>query len=894
MAAMMTPERWQQVTDTLNKVLDLPAFERATCLSEIAACDPELYREVASLLDAHDNAGAEFLSMPAMQSLPDLIAQPIAEALPETQRDTMIGRRLGSYQIVEQIGEGGMGAVYRAFRADDQYRKQVALKVIRGGEGSGFVVSRFRNERQILASLDHPNIARLLDGGTTEEGAPYFVMELIEGENLVHYCDHHQLPSSERMRLFLQVCAAVQFAHQRLIIHRDIKPGNILVTTDGTPKLLDFGIAKILDADAAPGQFEPTMTLFRLLTPGYASPEQIRGDTITTAADVYSLGVVLYELLTGSHPHRMPGDTPQQIAKAVCEIEPRRPSTVVRRAEPVAVERSSTNSGAARPAAPTNHRRAGKMLSGDLDNIILMALRKEPQRRYVSVEQFAEDIRRHLANLPVVARKDTVGYRASKFITRHKAAVAAALIVTLTLFAGLAVTLYEAHVARVQAAIAREQRARAERRFNDVRKLANSMMFEIHDSIANLPGATQARKLLVGRAVEYLDSLSQEAGGDASLQRELAAAYDRVGDVLGYTGAANLGDYAGASESYAKALAIRESLAAANPADLALQTELADEYFRVAGVQQSTGDFDDALKTLQRALPFMQRDESEAHDPKLGDRIAGLYYYTGTVLEKKGDFAGALQNYRRSTAIREPIAGPGANLIPRAHLVADYNGLAKMLAKTGQLDDAILTAEKALASIRQLSDANPANATLREWVGESYLIDAGLQLDKGDTERALTFDREAQEIFIELRSADTHNRLAADNLGFCDLAIGEILVRRGKIDQGLQSEREGLAVFQTGNSKTLWNTTGVTDSYYDFAAAYLAQGDSIKSPGGKIQKWREARSWFQRAHEVWIERPNRAGSDALGRDQGARISEGLAKCDAKLRELTASMRTQSP
>jgi eukaryotic-like serine/threonine-protein kinase len=275
---MMTPERWQQVAEALDQALRLPEAQRPVYLAEIAVGDPELRLEVESLLASHEEAGDEFLDVPVAQALssPDSV-QP---------RDAMLGRRLGAYQVVEQIGAGGMGEVYRAFRADDQYRKQVALKLVRVGQDSGFVIRRFKNERQILASLDHPNIARLLDGGTTEEGVPYFVMELIDGESIDQYCDHHKLATSDRLKLFLQVCSAVQFAHQRLIIHRDIKPGNILVTADGTPKLLDFGIAKILDADAAVGEIEPTLTVFRVLTPGYASPEQIKGEPITTASVV--------------------------------------------------------------------------------------------------------------------------------------------------------------------------------------------------------------------------------------------------------------------------------------------------------------------------------------------------------------------------------------------------------------------------------------------------------------------------------------------------------------------------------------------------------------------------------------------------------------------------------
>lgn len=306
----MTPDRWQQVRGVFDQVAALPSAERPAYLDQACSADPDLRREVESLLLSHHEAGTEFLNTPAIN-----LSRPAP---------TRVGRRIGAYNIVEEIGRGGMGEVYRAGRADGQYEKEVAIKLVRGGYNTASVLERFRHERQILASLDHPNIARLLDGGTTDEGLPYLVMELIEGTPIDQYCDTLKLGVNERLRLFVQVCSAVQYAHQRLVIHRDIKPGNILVTKEGVPKLLDFGIAKILDPAAS-----AATTVAGPLTPEYASPEQIRGEPITTATDVYSLGVVLYQLLTGHSPYPRSTSAPHEFARAICEIEPERPSAIV-------------------------------------------------------------------------------------------------------------------------------------------------------------------------------------------------------------------------------------------------------------------------------------------------------------------------------------------------------------------------------------------------------------------------------------------------------------------------------------------------------------------------------------------------------------------------------------
>ncbi len=323
----MTPEDWQKVRGILEQALDLPPSRRAAYLQEACAGDAALRREVESLIASNDQASTDFLEQNAF-GVPADVGAPVSLA----------GRRIGPYEILEAAGEGGMGTVYRAARADDQYQKQVAIKLVRGGVGDAFRMHRFKSERQILADLDHPNIARLLDAGAMEDGQPYVVMEYVQGQPINEYCDTRKLSVTERLRLFRTVCSAVAYAHQRLVIHRDIKPANILVTETGEPKLLDFGIAKIIDADSEQGDAgnsDATLTVLRAMTPEYASPEQVRGQPMTTASDVYSLGVVLYGLLTGRRPYPAASRLPHEIAQAVCEAEPEKPSTAIDRRETV-------------------------------------------------------------------------------------------------------------------------------------------------------------------------------------------------------------------------------------------------------------------------------------------------------------------------------------------------------------------------------------------------------------------------------------------------------------------------------------------------------------------------------------------------------------------------------
>src|SRR5215468_3823310 len=395
----MTPERWEQVEEIFNAALDRSIDEREAFLTEACGDDPSLRRQVEYLINCYEQAG-DFIESPVAH-----YEGPMPDEAATLQFDAMVGRRVGAYRIVREIGRGGMGAVYLAIRADDQFRQRAAIKLVKRGMDTDFVLRRFRNERQILAALNHPNIARLLDGGATDDGLPYFVMEYIEGLPIHRYCDTRRLTIAERLSLFRLVCAAAHYAHENQVIHRDIKPGNILVTEDGTPKLLDFGIAKILDPDLVADTIDPTVTAMRMMTPEYASPEQARGEQVTAATDQYSLGVLLYELLTGHRPYRLRNRSPHEIARIISEEEPEKPSDVVTRArEKTAsdgkriISLSPEEIGRDRNSSPNELRRD---LARGLDDIVMRALQKSPHQRYASTQDLSHDINRYLRGLPV-------------------------------------------------------------------------------------------------------------------------------------------------------------------------------------------------------------------------------------------------------------------------------------------------------------------------------------------------------------------------------------------------------------------------------------------------------------------------------------------------------------
>jgi eukaryotic-like serine/threonine-protein kinase len=854
----MNPEHWQKIKDVLAEALETAPAQRAAYLERSCTGDEVVRREVELLLEHEGDLSTQFLNEATF-------AEAVAKVLPPEDHP-WLGHRFGAYKTIERIGAGGMGEVYRAFRADDQYRKEVALKVVRAGQDSDFIFSRFKNERQILATLDHPNIARLLDGGTTKNGTPYLVMELIEGRPIGEYCHAHDLSIRDRLALFMQVCAAVQYAHQWLIIHRDIKPGNILVTAEGVPKLLDFGIAKILDVQGQPGKGDSTQTIFRLLTPQYASPEQVRGEPITTASDVYSLGVVLYELLAGRSPYPANG-APQDAARAVCEVEPVKPSTAARLGA-TSARISGLNSDFDSKAHPSPPDKLARQLRGDLDNIVLMALRKEPQRRYPSVEQFAEDVRRYLVTLPIAARQDTPQYRASKFVSRHKAGVAVAAAVALTLVVGLAITVREARI--------------AQRRFDDVRSLANSLIFDVHDSIKDLPGSTPARKIIVDRALQYLNVLAQESNGDVGLQRELAAAYERVGAVQGDYTENNLGDSQGTLASYQKALEIRKQIEAGSR-DWNDRLALAQNYRLVGHQQWANGDLHGAREHLDRAIAISENlIKAQPENSKIISEL-DLDYGASARLGYPEDRSARLKivnDYRRALAADEILIKlKPDDLTALRGYALDLAGFGFILEGSDPLAG-LASFEKALEIDRKVSQVSPEPRHQRS-VAIDYGSIASVYDAIGDYARAVDYDMKDLAIFQDLSRADPKNALLRRGLAIAYNNTAAAAVKSGKIELALEYSNKSVDIMRT-------LAASESQKAYQqgkFASTLVTRGTiliSANRPEAAIADFEKARSLYESRNMegTTYKRTNVAACDVKIGEAATRAQNDQAAADS--------------
>lgn len=698
----MTPEQRQRVDELFGELLPQPSSEREAELSSLN--DREVAEELESLLGYAD-AGP----LPVQTAI-DRLAQ-VASALGVFEGAvTGPGAQFGHYRIERHLGHGGMGDVYEAVR-DDDFHKRVALKIVRYGLDSEYANRRFQQERQVLASLEHPNIARLLDGGETERGQLYLVLEYVEGIPIDRFCQGK--PRAVVLPLFLKVCDAVEYAHRNLVVHRDLKPANILVTADGEPKLLDFGIAKLIDAGS-----DLTQTGLSALTPQYASPEQIRGDPITTATDIYSLGLVLYELLCGKKPYVLTSSSPLEIDRIVCQTEPESPA-----------------------------------ISDDLNNILLMAIRKDPARRYRSVREFADDINRSLAHLPVVARPDSTLYRIRKFARRRWREVAASAALFLAIGAGIATTSYQARV--------------AQQRFNQVRKLAHSFVFDYNDQLAALDGTTSLREKMVGTALEYLDNLSGSAGNDIGFQKELAAAYQKVGDAQGYPSRPSLGHTDQAIASYRKAAAIHEQITKKDPSH---RRETGAFYVEFAGLLRLTGHYDEAAKMAEAARDDLQRAANERPlDDSIQRNLADSWCLSGDLDEDRYRTSSSLVKFRECDAIMQTALARSRSLDNLKQRQGALERVGTAAIGVGQLKEALSAFDenqRILDEIARLQPPSPAlrrsYALLAQFRASAYYEDATPNLN--DPRRCLVYSREYLDAARAMAEKDPNDTSAKRSL----------------------------------------------------------------------------------------------------------------------------------
>ncbi|MHC4948135.1 MAG: protein kinase domain-containing protein, partial [Planctomycetota bacterium] len=732
-----TNEQYERAKDVFLDLCDLPSGDRAARLDAACAGDEALRAEVVSLLGEYDAA-------------PERAGADAATLRREGPRQPPAPERIGHYRVLHELARGGMGIVYLG--RDERFGRRVAIKVIKRGMDTEAVVRRFEQERQLLAALNHPNIARLYDGGETGDGVPYFVMELVEGVAIDEYCDVHRLSIGDRLDLFRQVCAAVHYAHQNLVVHRDLKPSNIIVTEDGVPKLLDFGIARLVNPEINRTSGDPTLPQLRVMTPEYASPEQVRGDTITTGSDVYSLGVLLYELVSGHRPYRLAVRSPAEIERAICESEPEKPSTAVSRIEAIAEAAAGPTStrsitpesvSAVREGRPERLRRR---LTGDIDNIVLKAMRKEPQRRYESAAEFADDLRRHREGRPVLARPDTLVYRASKFVRRNKVGTAAAAMVFLSLVGGLSGTSWQARVAASERATAlaerntaQSERDRFERTWEQGHAFANVVVTRVVRQIKDYENALVPCQVIVEGAVDYYEVLRAEGVDDPALQSGVADAMVTLGDIVGGSRGSSLGLTGEAVGHYEQSLELREELAVGAPIDAEVHHDVSVSLIKIGDMHRRRGDvagalarYDEAIRIREARLEAM--GESEATLRALHIALNAR----GRILERTGALADALATYERSLELRRGVVAVSDDLNDRRNVGVGLVALGRTLRRLGRFAEAVDTFEQAVRYRERLApdlDAvQPGRGERDVAVARTYLGE--VRLDLGDAAAA--------------------------------------------------------------------------------------------------------------------------------------------------------------
>lgn len=780
-------EKWKKAKEIFNAASELPPGSRDAFIDSVSGGNTAIRDEVRRMFEVESEIG-DFIETPAASLAESLGAPPGRE-----------GRTIGNYRIVREIGRGGMGAVYLAERTVGGFEQTVALKLVGRASGDGELARRFKQEREILSSLNHPNIARLLDGGISPDGELYLAMEYVPGKNLADHLGPVRI--EERLRTFLKVCAAVAYAHENLVVHRDIKPSNIVVGPDGEPKLLDFGLARITDA-AGEVSGEKTRTAFRAFTPAYASPEQILGRRVTTASDVYSLGVVFYELICGARPFEFDGMDLEQMIRTLTNGEPKPPSLVI---------------GGSGPDAARADRRPKP--DRDLDTIALKALQREPSQRYRTVNEFADDIERFLGGLPVKARPATFGYRAYKFVSRNFWTVSAVSLALISVLAGFAISVW-------QYSAANRERVRAEGRFNDVRKLSTSLLFEITPRIERLEGSIEAREITVQRALEYLDSLAREADDDRGLRVELANAYLRIGEIQGNSSKPNLGDFAGAVASLEKA---RELISGLSPSPETLEIE-AEIYRSLAKSRQ--GDTDRSIGDSGRAIGLYRRlaesdGRSDAYAVLELETIAEL----AQIHTSNSDFKSALATIEQATERIARLDGANPRVRELTVMFAVQKGFA--LSWESRQAEAEAEMERAVVAAERLAAEFPADTRVRKVLWEAYYRTSAI-FETIDDRKSLGFAE--RSVLVKLRDveSDPADTQARQDLARSHSRVGLALANLKRIGPAIDAWRKAEAILK-GLSASQPKSTGyradLATLYFRIGRAEFGRSNNVAARG---------------------------------------------------------------
>jgi len=731
MAEKTKTDRWSLIERLFQGAVDRPPSERAEFLKKACAGDEALRLEVESLLVNDNNATT---------AIDSLVAGDL-RVIAQNSDAAEIGLRVGPYRLVRELDSGGMGVVYLAVRSDDQYFQIVAIKMIRRSVESPALLQRFRAERQILATLTHPNIGAILDGGETEDGRPFIVMEYVEGQPITLASETRGASIRHRIELFQFVCSAVHYAHQKFVIHRDIKPSNVLVTPDGIVKLIDFGVSKPLAPELIPGDMPKTESGHRLMTPDYASPEQLLGKELTTASDIYSLGVLLFELLTGSRPYTIRDLSPVAAEKVVCHQGSRKPSSV-----------------------PELSSRTRKELAGDLDRIVMMAMEVDPLRRYQSAQHLEEDLLRYMQGQPVLAREPTPVYRLSKFVQRHKTAWLMACAIAVVLAGSV---LFHSWQSRL-----------ADRRLQQAETFADTAVLDLTEKLKQSPASTEMQATLFQSALKYLEQLRLTSGNDPRLLLKLSKAYLRVGDLEGSPSVANLGNSGAAITSYQEALRLASAAQDRLPGEENTQT-IIEAHERIGALDFFLGNTRKARGHYQQSLSLAEEfGKGNPDDPTRKRLLAMSYSRLGDLQLDNLETDSALESFR--AAFRVFGSETNGDEDHDQTLMRIYIRMAGALVEHGNLLEALANLGRSLAVAEGMVQKSPSSSQAKQYLFEAYnymnMPLAGTEtLNVGHSKQAETNARKALALVEEMMASDRSNIWARNHLSHGYELMGDSL-----------------------------------------------------------------------------------------------------------------------